>query len=320
MPSPGISAPIDFSKTIDKSRLKDKTALVTGGASGIGAGVVSELAQAGAYVTILDLNDEAGENYTRDLTAKGLKYADHRDVRSHCSNGDRRVHFAQANVADWQSQLEAFKKCIHFSPNKTIDIVIAAAGLNGYSFFQDHPFLQEDEDGDPLPSKWNVIEVNLTGAYYTTCLAVHYFRQTAKSEEDFLKAEKQLILVASNIAYNPVPLFSNYAASKAGVRALWVSLRGHPHLTGMRTNLLAPHIVKTPMTKDYQSILAEQGLKMVELQEVLDVLLRMLCDDSIRGRAVAVNPGHPYDLCDELEVSHLCCSITILSDRELTSA
>lgn len=164
--------------------------------------------------------------------------------------------------------------------------------------------MPEDEAGDPLPPKWNVIDVNLTGAYFTTCLAVHYFRQTAISESEFLKAEKQLILIASNIAYNPMPLFTNYAASKAGVRALWVSLRSHPHLTGMRTNLLAPHIVKTPMTKSYQHIIEEQGLKMVELEEIIDVLMRIVCDDSIRGRAVAVNPGHPYDLRDELEVSH----------------
>lgn len=184
-----------------------------------------------------------------------------------------------------------------------MDIVLAVAGLNGNSFFQDNPFLREDQSGDPLPPKLNVIEVNLTGAYYTTCLAVHYFRQTARSEEDFLKAEKQLMLVASNIAYNPIPLFSNYGASKAAVRALWISLREHPHLTGMRTNLLAPHIVRTPMTKDFQPILAEQGFEMVELSEVIEVLMRIVCDDSIRGRAVAVNPGHAYDLCDEVEVS-----------------
>lgn len=60
------------------------------------------------------------------------------------------------------------------------------------------------------------------------------------------------------------------------------------------------------MTKDFQPILAEQGHKMVELDEVVDVLTRMVCDNDIRGRAVAVNPGHAYDLCDELEVSLIC--------------
>lgn len=73
MPSPGISDPVDFSKAIDTSRVKDKAALVTGGASGMGAGIVEALAQAGAYVTILDLNNEAGEKYARDLTAKGFR-------------------------------------------------------------------------------------------------------------------------------------------------------------------------------------------------------------------------------------------------------
>lgn len=212
------------------------------------------------------------------------------------------VQFAKADVTDWQSQVDAYKKCIRNSPNKTVDIVIAAAGLNGCSIFHDNTFLHEGQTEDPAPPNLNVLEVNLTGAYYTACLAVHYFRQTAKSEDDFLKAEKQLVLIASNIAYYPVPLFSNYSASKAGVRALWVSLRSHPHLTGMRTNLLAPHIVRTPMTKDFQPMLDKHGIAMVELSEVVDVLIRFVCDDSIKGRAVAGNPGHAYDLCDEVEV------------------
>lgn len=73
MPSPGISNPVDFSNPVDTSKTKGKTALVTGGASGLGAGVTRALAEAGAHVTIVDLNVEAGEQYASDLTQEGLR-------------------------------------------------------------------------------------------------------------------------------------------------------------------------------------------------------------------------------------------------------
>ena len=76
MPSPGISGPVDFSRSIDTSKVKGKTALVTGGASGIGAGVVKQLAQAEACVTIVDLNAEAGEKYAGELKQEGYEYGD----------------------------------------------------------------------------------------------------------------------------------------------------------------------------------------------------------------------------------------------------
>lgn len=147
-----------------------------------------------------------------------------------------------------------------------------------------------------------VLDVNLTGAYYTAMLAIHYFRQTSSSPETFVEANKQLIFVASNIAYFGIPLFSIYTASKAGVRGLWQSLRESPDLTGMRTNLVAPHIVRSPMTAPVQPILDKQGIKLTEISEIVDVILRMVCDDDIRGRSVAVHAGTAYDTCDGTEV------------------
>lgn len=84
MPSPAISDPVDFAKPIDISKVRNKTALVTGGASGIGAGIVKALAQAGAYVTIVDLNQEAGEEYAKQVTEQGFKYDEWRASESLC--------------------------------------------------------------------------------------------------------------------------------------------------------------------------------------------------------------------------------------------
>lgn len=53
--------------------LKGKTAIVTGGAMGIGFGIVYRLVEAGANVVIADLNEEAGKKAVKDLTGNGLE-------------------------------------------------------------------------------------------------------------------------------------------------------------------------------------------------------------------------------------------------------
>ncbi|KXT12384.1 hypothetical protein AC579_1706 [Pseudocercospora musae] len=276
------SVPIDFTKQYDLSALQGRAALVTGGASGIGAGVVKALGEAGAYVVIADIDQEAGEKYSYDLDATGCK-----------------TIFVKTDVTDWTSQVNAFKKAQEFSPNSVVDIVIAGAGIAGTSITQVPPFTG-DNSGDPMPptSFVDMINVNLTGVLYTATLAAYYWNLQGppKPEQDNV-----LIVVASNIAYCPMPGFVGYSASKMGARGLWKSLRDTIQFkTSCRTNLLAPHIVRSPMTVDAQPILDGAGIKVVEISECVDCLLRFCCDREIRGRAVQVNPGKAFDLHDNL--------------------
>ncbi len=54
-------------------KLKDRHVFVTGGADGIGAGIVLDAAQEGAEVSFCDINVEKGEAYARYLSKRGLK-------------------------------------------------------------------------------------------------------------------------------------------------------------------------------------------------------------------------------------------------------
>lgn len=65
---------VDFEKPLDLSVLKDRVALVTGGVAGIGLGVVNALVQAGAWVAICDLNEQAGKKVEAELVDQGHKY------------------------------------------------------------------------------------------------------------------------------------------------------------------------------------------------------------------------------------------------------
>ncbi|RMY72671.1 hypothetical protein D0864_10377 [Hortaea werneckii] len=93
-------------------------ALVTGGASGVGNGVVRALAQNGAVVLIADINEEDGELAANTFRTGGLA-----------------VYSPRTDVTDWQSQLAAFKIAVGLSPSKTLDIVVSCAGVTGPSFF-----------------------------------------------------------------------------------------------------------------------------------------------------------------------------------------
>jgi 5'-hydroxyaverantin dehydrogenase len=64
---------IDFAKPLDLTVLKDRVALITGGAAGIGLGVVKALAQAGAWVAICDVNEEVGRKVEEELLGEGYK-------------------------------------------------------------------------------------------------------------------------------------------------------------------------------------------------------------------------------------------------------
>jgi short chain dehydrogenase len=68
------SARVDFSEAYDVAGLKGRSALITGGATGIGGGIVRGLAEAGVYVTIADLNDKDGEPLAEELKGNGYRY------------------------------------------------------------------------------------------------------------------------------------------------------------------------------------------------------------------------------------------------------
>lgn len=71
----------------------------------------------------------------------------------------------------------------------------------------------------------------------------------------------------------------------------------------LQVNLIAPTLMKTPMTKDFVTYLEEvRGFALGMPEEAVEIGLRLLCGHDIDGRAVAVVPGFgAVDLCDDFE-------------------
>ncbi len=231
--------PIETNRPIDYSLLRDRSVIVTGGASGLGEAITIKLASYGAYVTIADMNPELGNSLADDLNSKG----------QHAS-------FVECNTTDWGSSVNAFKHAINFSPSKTLDIAALFAGTDGEAKglidivdALGPPTLDSDGPGPRPPLK--AVDVNLYGVYMSAYLALYYFRLPSRSQQSF---KKSLIFVSSMMGYIDLPYNTGYAMSKYGVRALFRSIRTQAHRFNVRVNNIAPAYVLTPLTKRIHKI------------------------------------------------------------------
>ncbi|EXJ81264.1 hypothetical protein A1O3_07554 [Capronia epimyces CBS 606.96] len=223
-----VSADVDF----DTGGVKGKTAIVTGGANGIGEAYVRALTKAGAFVVIADLDEEEGTRLEKELGRQD----------THCDNAIS-VKFVKCNVIIWADQLAVFKTALSSSPSGRVDIVIANAGISG----ADSVFWNDVEAEEPEEPKLNVLNVNLTGVLYTTKLALHYFRrQNALNKGEPL--DQVLILQGSLAGYIDLPGALQYAASKYGLRGIMKSLRRTEWEHNIRVAYIAPWLVKMQMT------------------------------------------------------------------------
>jgi 5'-hydroxyaverantin dehydrogenase len=255
---------------VDVASLKGKSALITGGASGIGLATARAWAAAGVYVTIADIQPiEAGQKLAAELSSAG-----------------GHVNYSWCDVTNWDSQVAAFKSAITFSPSQTLEIVATFAGTAFAPGNQvDHVLAAGEPSLDVDPKSPNIrnIEVNLTGVYYTSWLALHYFRLKPRAGADGAHAttngttdgtnsidasvttDKSLILMASIGAYMDSPKASTYPASKFGVRGLFRSTRARTLDIGVRCNLLAPWFIDTPLIAPIKNAMASRGIDMAKV-------------------------------------------------------
>jgi 5'-hydroxyaverantin dehydrogenase len=190
-----------------------------------------------------------------------------------------RVKFIPTDVISWESQLAAFKTTLAWTSSR-LDIVIPNAGVGAILSKESFSGLSPTEDPQKPPTL--VLEVNLLGVYYTAILAVHYFNARIPDE----KFKPQLCFVSSLAGYAGLPFKSDYCAAKWGVRGIWRSLRGERGVNGLggtQANLIAPTYVRTAMTASYSGALEEAGVKIAEVGDVVQAILRVVADDAIDG-------------------------------------
>ncbi|KAK5709230.1 hypothetical protein LTR17_019955 [Elasticomyces elasticus] len=115
-----------------------------------------------AFVTFCDVNKEQGQKLEADLPSES-------------------VCFVQAVTGSWDDQLRMFKAAKSRSPRKSVDVVIANAGVGCGS--GDPMMALGDPNATPTKPSMHIIDINLTGVIYTLELAIHFFRGSPVAAE-----------------------------------------------------------------------------------------------------------------------------------------
>lgn len=188
---------------------RDRVAVVTGGASGIGRALVLELGRRGAIVTVADLDLAGAEAATREVVAAGGRaFAARVDVAS------------ADEVRDLVATLLRREGRIDFLFNN------AGVGVLG-------------EERDMTPELWRrVAEVNFWGVVHGVAAA--YPAMIAQGSG-------HIVNTASLAGLVPVPMQAAYVATKYAVVGLSKALRAEAAGLGVRVSAVCPGLVRTPI-------------------------------------------------------------------------
>ena len=273
------SPPIDFENIVDDSWVKNKTILITGGASGFGEGFLRRWAAAGAVVVVGDVNVKRGDQLVREL-------------RKETDNAH--LHFVHCDVTDWQSQVHLFREALRLSPHGGIDTVVANAGIASRDDMFNEP--TGLDAANPPPPDLAVLNVNLTGVVYTSYLALYHLSRNPDSRQadpncdpGQTHRDRHLLLMGSVAGFVPMPGAALYGTSKHAVLGLYRCLRASSFSHGVRVNLICPYFMDTPILTTATRIFLA-GALLGDPEDVVEAATRFAADPRIVGRAVSVSP------------------------------
>ncbi|KAI9848566.1 MAG: hypothetical protein M1837_007235 [Sclerophora amabilis] len=272
------SPPIDTSIAYDISSVKDKTIVITGGASGFGAGLCRKWAEHGAAVVIGDVSVDQGDQLIRGLRI---------------STGNANLHFVHCDVSDWQSQVHLFKEAARLSPHGGIDTVVANAGIGEKGTLLEQP--QGLDAAEPPKPDFTTLDVNLTGVLYTAHLALFYLERNPGSQPANLEStsvphprDRHLLLVGSFASLSPLPGAPLYGVAKHGVLGLFRNLRATSFVHGVRVNMICPYFIDTPLLAPAVHRMVAGGMT-GKIEDVVDASSRLVADATIVGRALVIS-------------------------------
>ncbi|HJU80590.1 MAG TPA: SDR family oxidoreductase [Acidimicrobiia bacterium] len=241
------------------------SAIVTGGASGLGAATAGKLAEGGAVVIIADLQDDKGNDLATQIKGSFV----HTDVTN-----DETVQEA-VDVAMAAAPLRAVVNCAGIGP--------PARTLN--------------RDGSPhaIEHFRTVIEINLIGTFNTIRLAAAAMATTEPLDDGLRGA---IVNTASVAAYDGQIGQAAYSASKGGIVGMTLPIARDLSSVGIRVNTIAPGIIDTPLLaglpEPARVSLGEQVLfpkRLGQPEEYAELALMLLTHDYMNAETIRMDGG-----------------------------
>ncbi|MCX5707321.1 MAG: 3-oxoacyl-[acyl-carrier-protein] reductase [Candidatus Omnitrophica bacterium] len=242
-------------------KLKDKVALITGGARGIGQAIALAFAKEGADIVVADVNLEIAQKTALEIEVLG-----------------RKALALEMDVTDYAKVEEGVNKIL--DKFGKVDILVNNAGIT-----KDNLILRMSQ------VEWDaVINVNLKGTF--NCIK-------AVSRPMIKQRSGKIISIASIIGLIGNPGQANYSASKAGIIALTKTVAKELASRNINANAVAPGFIQTEMTAKLSEDVKKKMMEAIPLAklgtpgDVANVCLFLASEESsyITGQTITVDGG-----------------------------
>lgn len=243
-------------------KLKDKVAIVTGAARGIGKAIALELAKQGANIIVNDyVIDENAEQTVKEIEALGVK-----------------ATTFQCSVSDSAKVKEMFAMVVE--KYSTVDILVNNAGIT-----RDNLIIKmSEQDFD------RVLDTNLKGTFVCTKEAVAIMAR---------KRTGKIVNIASVNGIIGSPGQANYSSSKAGIIGLTKTIAKEVAKRNVNVNAVAPGFIQTDMTDKLDDKMKEYAIGLIpkkqmgQPEDVARAVSFLACSDSdyITGQVLKVDGG-----------------------------
>lgn len=251
-----------------RMNLKGASAVITGGASGIGEASARKLSDLGAQVVIADLNEERGQAVASELG--GL--------------------FVRCDVTSEEDATAAVSAATEMGPLRAL---VNSAGL-GFAA------RTVDRNNDPMPQEnfEFVIRVNLLGSFNMLRLSAAAMAKTDPVDQDGSRGA--IVNMASVAAFDGQIGQAAYSASKGGVVGMTLPIARDLAAIGVRVNTIAPGLIDTPIygegeqSEKFKAHLGQSVLFPKRLgsgEELASMVVELITNPYMNGETVRVDGG-----------------------------